>query len=427
MEALLIYSLKVSFALILFYLVYVLFLRNDTFFRLRRGYFLFALIFSLLFPFILLEFSDAKTNIPVTVGFMLSEIEVFVGNQFHGGESSQLSSFMILVYTSIVGSVFFLMRLLVQMGGLYYHLKGRKWVQVGHLKLNYLEKGMLSSFSFFHWVVINTTQQTDRQLQDVLKHESIHACQLHSIDVLLYELFSVVFWWNPFTWLMKSEMKLNLEYLADQGVLKDASDNKEYQYTLLQINMVSTGMTFINNFNVLHLKKRIIMMNKERTSIVNMGKYILVLPVVFALIMGNVVYSSNQEGQVQDSERKAYDITEQTQKAEKKIYEIVEQMPTYEGGTNAMMKYIRENLEYPKTAEDAGIQGRVIIRFVITEIGNVDNISVLRGIDSACDQEAVRVVKAMPKWIPGKQNGEAVSVYYNLPILFNLQKDEKKE
>lgn len=104
-----------------------------------------------------------------------------------------------------------------------------------------------------------------------------------------------------------------------------------------------------------------------------------------------------------------------------RVFEIVEQMPAFPGGDTEMMKWLGENLNYPVIAQEAGIQGRVVVRFVVTKTGAVDEVKVMRGFDPACDKEAVRVVKSMPKWNPGRQNGEAVAVYYTLPVTFRLK------
>lgn len=106
---------------------------------------------------------------------------------------------------------------------------------------------------------------------------------------------------------------------------------------------------------------------------------------------------------------------------EEKPFITVEQMPTFPGGEVEMQKFIRDNLRYPVVAQEAGIQGRVTLRFVVSKTGTIENVTVVRGIDPSCDKEAVRVVKSMPKWIPGKQNGLNVPVYFNLPIQFKLQ------
>lgn len=103
------------------------------------------------------------------------------------------------------------------------------------------------------------------------------------------------------------------------------------------------------------------------------------------------------------------------------IFTIVEQMPSFPGGEQEMMKYIGSNLRYPVVAQESGIQGRVTVRFVVTKEGNIDQVEVVRGIDPSCDREAIRVVKSMPKWTPGRQNGKSVPVYFTLPILFRLK------
>lgn len=102
------------------------------------------------------------------------------------------------------------------------------------------------------------------------------------------------------------------------------------------------------------------------------------------------------------------------------VYTFVEQMPEYPGGNEAMMEFIRKNLRYPEKAKETGVEGRVIVRFVVNEDGTVSDITILRDIGAGCGAEAVHVVKMMPKWKPGKQNGKAVKTYFNLPVMFRL-------
>lgn len=106
---------------------------------------------------------------------------------------------------------------------------------------------------------------------------------------------------------------------------------------------------------------------------------------------------------------------------EEKPYTMVEQMPQYPGGPQELLQYIAKNLRYPTISQENGIQGRVILRFVVSADGSVQDIQVLRSLDPYCDKEAVRVVSTLPKWIPGRQNGRNVPVYYTLPIQFKLQ------
>lgn len=100
----------------------------------------------------------------------------------------------------------------------------------------------------------------------------------------------------------------------------------------------------------------------------------------------------------------------------------VEQMPQFPGGDEELLKFIRDNLHYPAVAAEVGIEGRVTIRFVVNRNGDVTDVTIIRGLDPSCDKEAVRVVKMMPRWIPGRQNGRNVPVYYTLPVVYKLQK-----
>ena len=103
------------------------------------------------------------------------------------------------------------------------------------------------------------------------------------------------------------------------------------------------------------------------------------------------------------------------------IFEFVEQMPDFPGGEDALAAYLSKNIKYPKQANENGVQGRVVLNFVVNEDGDISDIKVVRGIGSGCDQEAMRVVNSMPKWKPGKQNGKAVKVSFSLPISFELE------
>lgn len=106
---------------------------------------------------------------------------------------------------------------------------------------------------------------------------------------------------------------------------------------------------------------------------------------------------------------------------EEKVFDMVEQMPQFPGGPSELMKYIADHMKYPTIAQENGTQGRVTCQFVVGSDGSVRDVKVLRGVDPYLDKEAIRVIKSMPKWIPGKQNGKAVSVKYTVPIIFKLQ------
>lgn len=117
------------------------------------------------------------------------------------------------------------------------------------------------------------------------------------------------------------------------------------------------------------------------------------------------------------SEKSANDYTSD----ENQVYDVIEEMPQFPGGESELLKYLGKNIIYPRSALKQGIHGRVIVRFVINKSGETEKVEVVRSLNPACDREAIRVVKSLPKWIPGKLNGENVSVWFTLPINFKIQ------
>ena len=111
---------------------------------------------------------------------------------------------------------------------------------------------------------------------------------------------------------------------------------------------------------------------------------------------------------------------------DERFFDVVEVQPTFPGGQGALMQWISDNIKYPVTAAKNGVQGRVIVQFVVGKTGDVSDVKVTRGVDPSLDREAVRVVSAMPKWIPGRQDGEAVTVRYTLPVTFRLDENNQK-
>ena len=124
-----------------------------------------------------------------------------------------------------------------------------------------------------------------------------------------------------------------------------------------------------------------------------------------------------------EEEIKVEEVKEQViqQEAPKEIFTVVEEQPGYPGGDEARIKFLQENIKYPEEAKELGVQGKVFVTFVVEVDGSITDVKVLRGIGAGCDEEAIRVVKSMPKWVPGKQRGVPVRVQFNLPIKFTLQ------
>ena len=276
--------------------------------------------------------------------------------------------------------------------------------------------GDYSPFSFFRWIFVNPVNKSPSQVKQILTHEQTHVAQWHSADALLSQLFVAAFWFNPVAWLMRLQVRNNLEYLADRSVISGGTDKKAYQYHLLAVAYRTNVATITNNFNVLPLKKRIKMMNKQTSNPLARFKYLLFVPLAVALLAMN---STAMRANVQKKVVKTTKATKKTS-ATDKVYEVCEQMPTFPGGDAALMKYLSENVKYPALAIKAQEQGRVVVSFTVEKDGAISDVKVARSVTPSLDAEAVRVVKAMPKWTPGKQGGQLVRVRYNVPVSFKL-------
>lgn len=298
----------------------------------------------------------------------------------------------------------------------------------------HLLRGEGSPFSFFRWVFMYPSTLEGKQLHEVMVHECTHVSGLHSLDTLFSELFSIACWFNPFAWLMKQEVRMNLEYLADESVLSDGNARKSYQYHLLGLayRQPNESTKIANNFNLLPLKKRIKMMNKRRTSEIGKAKYLLFAPLAGALLMVSNIESVAREigeqipevAEVQQkAEAKASDATAPADTTKNVVYDVTETMPQFPGGQEVLLKYLAANIKYPASAVKAKKQGRVIVTFIIQKDGSVAKARIARSVDPELDAEALRIVKAMPNWTPGTQDGKPVNVKYIIPVNFSLQKD----
>lgn len=288
--------------------------------------------------------------------------------------------------------------------------------------------GELSSFSFFRSVIVNINDISERELQKIVDHETTHVRQFHSYDIMLYELALVAMWWNPFVWLMRSAMKLNLEYIADGAPNYNREEKKEYQYFLLRQSTNAASTALVNNFNISPLKKRITMMNKKRTSILSAAKFLLALPLAAMLLFLNAQPTQAMQtpednpATIEQTVATPIEQVVATASSPDKVYDFVETMPKYPGGDQALMQFLSDNIKYPEDAAKAGKEGRVVVRFVVKKDGSVGDVEVMQSAYPSLDNEAMRVVKLMPKWTPGTHDGKAVDVNYRVPIVFNLPK-----
>lgn len=406
------YLIKANVVLVVLFGFYQLISAGDTFFKWRRVALLTIYVLSLLLPTIDLSVLVNETaplaNILPRMAYNLPEVTV---QPTH--DNFDWQQLAVWLYTGVALAL--LLRVFWQVV-VVCRLAQRSERATLHSTAVCLLTGDYSPFSFFRWIFVNPDDKTPSQVQQILTHEQTHVAQWHSADALLSQLFVATFWFNPVAWLMRLQVRNNLEYLADRSVINGGTDKKAYQYHLLAVAYRTNVATITNNFNVLPLKKRIKMMNKQTSNPLARFKYLLFVPLAVALLAMN---STAMRANVQKKVVKTTKVTKKTS-ATDKVYEVCEQMPIFPGGDAALMKYLSENVKYPALAIKAQEQGRVVVSFTVEKDGAISDVKVARSVTPSLDAEAVRVVKAMPKWTPGKQDGQPVRVRYNVPVSFKL-------
>lgn len=282
------YFIKVNIALGLFFAFYRLFFSKDTFFILRR--FLLLSFFALAFLYPLFDIQEWIKEQPPLVGaihlysaMLLPEATVTVippGLWHFAG-----STFLYLLYATV--SFWLGIRFFIQLGSVIRLGCRTRPAMLNGYRVRLLDRPGGPS-SFFRLVFLHPADYTDKEIQEILVHERAHVTQWHSLDILLSEWLCILCWINPFAWLLKREVRHNLEYLADHSVLEAGYDSKSYQYHLLGLAQASPApASLYTNFHILHLKNRIRMMNKKRSRAIGRAKYLLLIPLGALLLVGS--------------------------------------------------------------------------------------------------------------------------------------------
>ena len=420
------YLLQVNVGLILFYALYKLVCTRDTFFRSRR----FILIVSLVLPFILpfidvREWLESRDRMIMLTHFDYSAVlpEIVVGSEAAetGNRVFVLSEWIGYLY--LAGVLVLLVRLVIQAFSLY-----RLIVRMPEKEINGVRVKCLNApsgpFSFFRWIFMNPAAVKEDEISEILTHEMAHVRQHHSVDVLLAEMVSICCWMNPFAWLLKREVRLNLEFLADRKVMEAGFATKSYQYHLLGL-AYNHKYGLSNNVNFSHLKQRIIMMNKKKSNGAGHIKYALFVLPAFALLVAGNISCSQGASEKQDAKEETVapdSVAAPTDGVAKdEVFMVAEQMPEFPGGMKELLKFLQNNLKYPENAMKNNVQGRVIVQFVVEKDGTLTEFKVARSVDPDLDAEALRVLQIMPKWKPGMQRGKIVRVKFTVPVSFKLQ------
>ena len=450
-----IYILKSSVCLVLFYLFFRLLLSKETFHRFNRMALLGVLFFSLLIPCIevttrhQVEVQQAMLSIEQLL--LMAELEA-TPVEAGAVQETVASWIQIVLLVYLAGILFLACRSIYSLISLF------RLIHSG--KQEKLEKGVtlvvhhheIAPFSWMKYIVISQ-KDLEENGREILIHEMAHIHHRHSIDLLLADICIFFQWFNPGAWLLKQELQNIHEYEADETVINEGINAKEYQLLLIKKAVGTRLYSMANSFNHSKLKKRITMMLKEKSNPWARLKYLYVLPLAaiavtafarpeisekmeeISAVKVNDLAEIVQEKVLQDTVKVSKDekkdalvVTGVKSKEEEEIviFEVVEQMPEYPGGMSALQKYLSEKIAGSPIKGKVG--GRVMVGFTVAETGKIKDVRVLQSDEASLNQEAERIVSEMPDWIPGKQRGRPVPVKYTVPIRFgNIRFAENKQ
>ena len=271
------YLLKASGIIMILFLFYHIFLKNETFFKSIRGYFLIGLLIVISIPLI---------EIPIYVEQVSSQLNLLNYQEIAQTSHLEKNTFdwihvITLIY--LLGVIFFSLKFIIQLTSLAILLSKHPFIkQDGYY---FVETSKISSpFSFFNIIIYNRSQFSSEELNQIMNHEKIHVSHWHSFDTILAHLLVITLWFNPFVWLYKKAVLQNLEFIADSLALKQTSNQKLYQLTLLKTCGATYCTEITNNFYNSLIKKRIIMLNKNQSKNKNQWKYALLLPLLIAFV-----------------------------------------------------------------------------------------------------------------------------------------------
>ena len=395
MENWITYIAECALCLALLYLPFWGLLRKETFFQYNRFVLLAITVLSFILPWISIPEITSQLAPSETISIQLEEINVMISGK---ALSENISWKTILAIIYLSGAVTCLLYKIIDLVRLIRFIpRGCLWVHTENGIHVHCHAHDVVPFSWMNHIVISEKDYEENG-HNILLHEQAHIACGHSWDVLWLSFVEVLQWFNPFVWMLSKEIQDIHEYEADLTVLRKGINARDYQLLIIQKVVGSGSYTFANNFNHSSLKKRITMMIKEKSNPWARLKYLYILPIVAICMIAC------------------------TQSAKSIMsYEEVEVKPEYPGGMGELGKLLNSNLKYPLISFENGVQGEVLVQFVVDKEGNVEEVTVFKGVDPYLDAEALRVIKMMPKWKPGKHEGKEVNVKCTIPVGFRLQ------
>ena len=416
MNALLVYMFKTALYLSAFYIIYSILLSRDTSYSRNRIFIILSLASALILPGFTIQ--TIKSLDIQFLGKYLSEVIITASSRKHENAGSGLSSLTPLQIINLIylaGAAVIILKLMCDLLNLIFLILRQK--NKGSRIISF-HGFNTAGFSAMGYVFINSRLNTE-EAAEIIKHEQNHLKRNHFVDIIFIEIIKAFQWFNPAIYLFNRSLRAIHEYQADQECLTSGIPVVNYQSLLLNQVFKTNTFTLTNSFsNPSLVKKRMVMMTKKRTSSLAGMKLLIVIPVIGFVFMvisasGKMTSSGSAEGSAVTKE-----VIPETDPIP---FAQVEEMPLFPGGDQALLKYLGEHTSYPENAKKNNIQGKVVIRFCVTEKGKVNKISVIQGVDPEIDAEAIRVAGTLPDFTPGRQGGKAVPVWYMVPITFTLK------
>lgn len=415
METYIMYFIKSSVSLFVFYIVYKAFLSRETYFQLNRKYLLVTMILSVVMPF--LNFPAYPVEKSQNMIFILDTITISQ-SQLQQTDLITFNFINILKYVWITGILIFTIRLFLKLFLLLKLIKRFGIIIMNGSYVVYTDEDY-PPFSFFNLIFLNKNMDQN-DIEKVVAHEQIHIMQLHSLDILLTELLFIFQWFNPFVLLYKKSLRETHEFLADHAVISEGYDKIGYQQLILSMSFNVRISDLTNNFNASQIKRRIIMMTKMKSGFTAKVKFFLIVPIIVCVVA--LFACNNNEKTIEQEQDTATEAETEVfnEIVDGEIFEVVDVQPEFGNDPGALARFIGENMVYPQEAKEKGIQGKVFVSFLVTKTGKISNAEILKSDNELFNAEALRVVRLMPDWKPGKVDGENVHVKFVLPIQFSL-------
>ena len=410
------YIIKSAMALALLYTCIIPLLEKETFHRLNRILILGCLIMSFAIP--LVHFTGGTNPTVDMVRQAVQLPEVLINGD--AKEQSVWSWADIIICIYIISVVAIFLMTVVQTVRLTRQLRQCEHITDKRGNTIVLTDCATSPFCLFHYIVMSRDDYANNR-NYILTHEQEHIRLGHCIDLVILQIATIIQWFNPFVWLIGKNLKAIHEFEVDEAVLNKGIDATQYQKFLVIKAVGNRLQPFANNLNKESLKRRIIMMNQKKSNRWMMLKALFVIPVA-TLAVSVFANTSDMSSMAKAANTTANSISTnnmQTKQSDIKSSDKVEVMPEFKGGNKAMKEFLMMNMKYPESAVKAKQQGKAVVEFVVKKDGTVSDVYIVKstGYD-VLDNEAMRVVKSMPAWEPGKQKGKPVDVKYFVPITF---------